>query len=73
MRDANLRKRGIDPDDNESQLKEIEDRGKQILLEYKKEKEKEGNQRKTPGENRDENFAPVQNSLMQLGMALGNK
>ena len=67
MRDDNLRRRGIDPDDNESQVKEIEARGRQILSDYKEQKD-------TASRSIDDAEAvlePVKNSLEQLGVALG--
>ena len=67
MRDENLKRRGIDPDDNEGQVKEIEARGRQILSDYKEQKD-------TASRSIDDAEAvlePVQNSLQQLGVALG--
>ena len=67
MRDENLKRRGIDPADNESQVKEIEARGRQILSDYKEQKD-------TASRSIDDAEAvlePVKNSLEQLDVALG--
>ena len=34
IRDANLAARGIDPNDNEKQIKAVEERGKELLKDY---------------------------------------
>ena len=68
QRDENLRRRGIDPTDNESQIKAIEDRGKEILAEYKAQKEK---CRISPRE-AEEILEPVHNAFEDLSVGLGS-
>ena len=68
QRDENLRRRGIDPTDNESQIKAIEDRGKEILAEYKAQKEK---CRISPRE-AEEILEPVHNAFKDLSVGLGS-
>ena len=67
MRDENLKKRGIDPNDNESQIKAIEDRGKEILEEYKRNKKSD----KISNQEAEDILEPVKNSLVDLGVGLG--
>ena len=68
MRDENLKKRGIDPNDNESQIKAIEDRGKEILEEYKRSKKSD---RVISNQEAEDILEPVKNSLVDLGVGLG--
>ena len=68
MRDENLKKRGIDPNDNESQIKAIEDRGKEILEEYKRNKKSD---RIISNQEAEDILEPVKNSLVDLGVGLG--
>ena len=68
MRDENLKKRGIDPNDNESQIKAIEDRGKEILEEYKRSKK---SNRIISNQEAEDILEPVKNSLVDLGVGLG--
>ena len=67
MRDENLKKRGIDPNDNESQIKAIEDRGKEILEEYKRTKKSD----MITNQEAEDILEPVKNSLVDLGVGLG--
>ena len=67
MRDENLKKRGIDPNDNESQIKAIEDRGKEILEEYKRNKKSD----MISNQEAEDILEPVKNSLVDLGVGLG--
>ena len=67
MRDENLKKRGIDPNDNESQIKAIEDRGKEILEEYKRTKKSD----MISNQEAEDILEPVKNSLVDLGVGLG--
>ena len=66
-RDENLKRRGIDPNDNESQIKAIEDRGKEILEEYKLQKE----YTMISTQEAEDILEPVKNSLDYLGVGLG--
>ena len=67
MRDENLRRRGIDPEDNEAQIKEIEARGREILEDYKVQKEYD----MISTEEAKEILEPVENHWKDLGVALG--
>ncbi len=67
MRDENLRRRGINPDDNEAQIKEIEARGKEILEDYKEQKD----YAMITTEEANEILQPVENHWKDLGVALG--
>ena len=69
LRDENLKRRGIDPNDNESQLKAIEDRGKEILEDYKLQKE----YTMISTQEAENILEPVKNSLEYLGVGLGRK
>jgi hypothetical protein len=66
-RDENLKQRGIDPNDNDSQIKAIEDRGKEILEDYKLQKE----YTMISTQEAEDILEPVKNSLEHLGVGLG--